>query len=990
MPVNELPKRFDLATLETEVLQFWKENHVYEQVVKLGSKKPVFRFLDGPPYTTGAIHLGTAWNKIMKDMVLRYKRMQGFSAVDTPGFDQHGLPIEVKVEKQLGVKTKQDIETKIGVSKFIEQCKAFAISNMGKMTEQFIRLGVWMNWSRPYQTIDNEYIEGTWYLLKRAFKQGFLYRGLRSMDCCPRCQTALAKREHEFHTVKDYSIWVKFPVIGKENEYIVIWTTTPWTLPANMAVMANPEFDYVRVRVDNEIWILAKGLATIILQALLEKEYEIVEELRGEQLEGLRYMHPLVEEVPKQKEFHETFGNVHSVVLSEEFVTLEQGTGLVHMAPGHGPEDFEVGMREGIPIFCPVTFAGTFSEDGGKYSGMTVKDANEVVLSDLKQKGLLVRQDYIEHEYAHCWRCNSPLIFLATNQWFLRVSELREKMIEKNEKIRWIPDWAGHTWFKNWLMNLQDWCISRQRYWGAPLPIWVCDKCDHIEVIGSMEELKNKTGTIPNDLHRPWIDKITWSCPKCKGTMTRVSDVLDVWLDSGVAPWATRWATYGTTDFDAWEPSEFVIEGKDQISSWFCTLFNSTMLVANKEPYRNVFMHGFTMDNQGQPMSKSLGNVIEPDEVIQKVGAETYRFYCIKCTGPGEDMRFHWKDVDDTRRTLSILWNVYVFATTFMRAAKYEPTSHKLDARKLQNEDRWILSQFNKLVEQVTERLEKYELPFVPRLIEDFIVKDLSRWYIKLIRSRTWVSTQDESKSTAFNTLYYVLKGLLSVMAPVLPFQSESMYQALVKPAEPDAPVSVHMLPWPSADRKLIDEKLNREMDWAITIVETVQFIRQEQGIKLRWPCSRLVIVPSDKEFTLEHFSDVVASQTNVKKIEITNKVKEKMTEGKTLPFCTVYLDTEETHELRAERLSRDLIRLVQSARKQHGLHVTQKISLYLASKSKTLTQALELTKDAIVSKVGATKVMISEQIPDQKEMARGSLKFKDEEVQFGFVEITE
>ncbi|MFX1562973.1 MAG: class I tRNA ligase family protein, partial [Promethearchaeota archaeon] len=380
---------------------------------------------------------------------------------------------------------------------------------------------------------------------------------------------------------------------------------------------------------------------------------------------------------------------------------------------------------------------------------------------------------------------------------------------------------------------------------------------------------------------------------------------------------------------------------------------------------------------------------IDPDEVIQKVGAETYRFYCIKCTGPGEDMRFHWKDVDDTRRTLSILWNVYVFATTFMRAAEYEPTNHKLDLKQLQNEDRWILSQFNKLVEQVTERLEKYELPFVPRLIEDFVVKDLSRWYIKLIRPRTWVNTKDESKTAAFTTLYHVLKGLLAVIAPVLPLQSERMYQALVRPVESGAPLSVHMLPWAITNRKFIDEKLNREMDWAISIVETAQFIRQEQALKLRWPCRRLVLVPSDKEFSLKHFSDVVASQTNVKQIEIAKQAKDKMLKGKELPFCTVYLDIKETPELRAERLARDLIRSIQSARKQHGLHVTQKISLYLASKSKALTQALELTRDAIKSKVGATKLEISEKIPMQKDAAKGSIKFADEEVHFSFEQKT-
>ncbi len=986
MSVSELPKKFDLPSLEEEMLQFWQKHHVYAQVTELLRERPVFHFLDGPPYTTGAIHLGTAWNKIMKDLVLRFRRMQGFRVIDTPGFDMHGLPIEVHVEKELGIKSKRDIESTIGVDKFIQRCQEFALSNLERMTEQFQRLGVWMAWDRPYRTIDNPYIEGTWYLMKRAHERGFLYRGLRSIDCCVRCETALAKREHEYRTIEDYSIWVKFPVIGKSKEFIVIWTTTPWTLPANMAVMVNPEFEYVRVRVDDEIWLLAKGLANIILQALLNKQYEVVEEIKGSELIGLRYEHPLVDEIPCQAKFHKESKKVHSVILSEEYVTLEQGTGIVHTAPGHGPQDFEVGEREGIPIFCPVTFSGTFSEDGGKYAGMKVQKASEVVLEDLRKKDLLVHQDTIEHEYAHCWRCNSPLIYLATDQWFLRVSDLRNDIIKKNEDIRWVPDWAGHTWFRNWIQNLRDWCISRQRYWGAPLPIWTCDKCDHMEVIGSLAELTEKCGKDIENLHRPWIDEAIWDCAKCKGTMLRVRDVLDVWLDSGVAPWATRWATFGTKDFDNWDIAEFVIEGKDQISSWFNTLFNSTMLVADREPYRNVYMHGFTTDEQGRPMSKSKGVGVLPEEIVDKVGAETLRIYSIKSTGPGEDMHFLWKDIEDTRRVLSILWNVYVFATTFMKAANYEPNSHKLKPSTLQHEDRWILSQLNLLIKQVTERMEKYELPYVPRLMEDFIVRDLSRWYIKLVRPRTWVSSQDETKTQAFTTLYHVLRTLLAVLAPVLPFQTEKMYQALIRSAEPDAPISVHMLPWPSVNEKLIDPTLSQEMEWVSEIVETVQYVRQELGIKLRWPCQRLVIVPSKKEFQLDHFSDVVASQTNVKNVEILKKVKGESLQEKELPFAKIYLDISETPELRAERLARDLIRQIQSTRKKAGLHVTQHIKLHVASESPDQREAIKNTSETITSKVGASALDISETLPSIKGAAKGKLTFAENEIQFAFL----
>jgi len=985
MPVSELSKKFDLPVLEEEVIQFWEKNQVYEKLTEQRRGSPIFHFLDGPPYTTGSIHLGTAWNKIMKDMVLRYQRMRGFRVIDTPGFDMHGLPIEVHVEKALKVKSKLDIENQIGVGKFIERCQDFALKNLDEMTKQFKRLGVWMDWERPYRTIDNAYIEGTWYLMKRASDQGFLYRGLRSIDCCIRCETALAKREHEFRTIEDYSIWVKFPVVGKPKEFIVIWTTTPWTLPANMAVMVNPEFEYIRVKVDDEVWLLAKGLANVILQGLLNRSYEVMEEIKGTALQGLRYIHPLEDEVPQQVEFHQISEKIHSIVLSEEYVTLEQGTGLVHMAPGHGPQDFEVGQQEGIPIFCPVTFSGTFSDEGGKYAGMKVHEANEVILNDLRQKGLLVHQDTIEHEYAHCWRCGSSLVYLATDQWFLRVSDLREEIIKKNEEVYWVPDWAGHTWFRNWVQNLRDWCISRQRYWGAPLPIWTCDNCEHLEVIGSLAELKEKSGQAPENLHRPWIDEITWSCSKCKGTMKRVSDVLDVWLDSGVAPWATRWATYGTTDFDKWETADFVIEGKDQISNWFNTLFNSTMLVDNREPYRKVYMHGFTADEHGRPMSKSKGIGVLPEEVIEKFGAETLRMYCIKSTGPGEDMTFLWKDVEDTRRALSILWNSYVFATTFMKAADFEPKVPDISSLNLQNEDRWIITQLHQMLKEVTTRFEKYELPFVPRLMEDFVVRDLSRWYIKLIRPRTWVSSQDETKDQAFETLYYVLRTLLAILAPVLPFQTEKMYQALVRSVEPDAPLSVHMLPWPQFDESLINAKMSQEMEWVSEIVDAVQFIRQETGLKLRWPCQRLVIVPSMKEFSLDYFSQVIASQTNVKNVEIKSKVKGNQLKEKELSFATVFLDISETPELHAERVSRDLIRQIQVTRKKEGLHVTQQITLYVATKSQKLQSAIRETGEAVTSKVGATKLEVSSTLPKLEKLATGKVDFENETINFGF-----
>ena len=469
--------------------------------------------------------------------------------------------------------------------------------------------------------------------------------------------------------------------------------------------------------------------------------------------------------------------------------------------------------------------------------------------------------------------------------------------------------------------------------------------------------------------------------------MKRVPDVLDVWLDSGAAPWATRWATYGTTDFDRWETADFVIEGKDQISNWFNTLFNSTMLVDNREPYKKVYMHGFTADEHGRPMSKSKGIGVMPEEVIEKFGAETLRMYCIKSTGPGEDMTFLWKDVEDTRRSLSILWNSYVFATTFMKAAGFKPKTTDISGLKLQNEDWWILTQLHKMLKEVTNRFEKYELPFVPRLMEDFVVRDLSRWYIKLIRPRTWVSSQDETKNQAFETLYYVLRTLLAILAPVLPFQTEKMYQALIRSVEPEAPLSVHMLPWPQVNENLINTQMSREMEWVSEIVDAVQFIRQEAGLKLRWPCQRLVLVPSMKEFSLDYFSQVVASQTNVKTVEIKRKVKANQLKEKELSFATIYLDISETPELRAERVARDLIRQIQATRKKEGLHVTQQITLYVATESAELQKAIRETEEAVTSKVGAAKFEVSSKLPHLEGLATGKINFANQTINFGFIQ---
>ncbi|MCK4371417.1 MAG: class I tRNA ligase family protein, partial [Candidatus Lokiarchaeota archaeon] len=541
--MEDLDKRLNLIELEEKILEFWKVENIYSQIKKKEEGKEVWRFIDGPPYTTGSIHLGTAWNKILKDYLINYKRMRGFKVTDTPGYDTHGLPIEVQMEKELGIKNKQEIQA-YGVDKFIKNCKEYAKKNITIMNEQFKRLGCYFwDWDNPYITFKNSYIEGIWWTLKKAWENGLLFQFYKPLNCCPRCATALAKHEHEYKNIIDTSLFLKIKAVDIENTYFIIWTTTPWTLVANEAIMANPFAEYGKVYIEDldEYWILSKASITHLISGELGYKYKIVEHYKGENLEGMRYIHPLLEEVPYQKELETQSDTVHTIILSEEYVSASEGVGLVHSAPGHGPEDFEVGVANNIPVFTPVNIRGEYTKDGGKFEGRFVFDTNEEILELLRQKGTLILTNEIEHEYAHCWRCDSKLVYRATNQWFFKTESLVSELLQKNEEIYWVPDWAGNRWFKSWLSSLKDWCISRQRFWGIPLSVWICDNedCEDITVIGSAKELKEIAGECPEDLHRPWIDNVTWQCKKCKeGTKRRIPDILDVWLDSGSVMWA--------------------------------------------------------------------------------------------------------------------------------------------------------------------------------------------------------------------------------------------------------------------------------------------------------------------------------------------------------------------------------------------------------------------------------------------------------------------
>ena len=973
-----MESKFNPKQIEEKVLNFWSDRSIYKLSVQKNQKGPLFRFIDGPPYTTGAIHLGTAWNKVMKDTILRYKRLQGYNVRDQPGYDMHGLPIEVKVEEDLKIRTKKEIEERIGVDKFVEHCRKFALDNLWIMNKQFARLGVWMDWENPYMTIKDSYIEGAWWALKEAYGKGALYLGPGSVTWCARCSTALAKHELEYENVKDNSIFVKFALEGKKNEFVIIWTTTPWTLPANMGVAVNPDFMYSKLKVDNEFWYVAKDMAAALLGAMGRK-FEIVENISGEKMHGWKYTHPFADEIELQKKLEKENKKAHTVLavgddVFPNFVTLQAGSGLVHTAPGAGPEDFIVGKHFGIPAVTLIDETGTFTKDAGKFAGLRAKKDDAKFVEHLKNKGMIVHEAVVEHEYPHCWRCKKPVVYRVTDQWYIGVTKLRSKMISENKKIKWTPDWAGDRWFHSWLENLQDWCISRQRYWGIPLPIWVCQKCKHTKVIGSRQEL----GSSVKELHRPWIDKVILKCEKCKGEMKRVSDVLDVWLDSGAAPWASLpFPEDGKKVLDRWFPADFILEGKDQIRGWFNSLMSLSMVSHGKPSFKSVYMHGFVSDANGMKMSKSLGNIVSPDQVIEKHGSEAFRLYCIKGEA-GEDLRFNWKDVEESYKALNILWNTAVFAS-YMDLSKFNPETYRLDKKKLNPEDKWILSRINSLNGKLTHAFETYNFHEIQGLLSTFIVEDVSRWYVKLLRNRTWVSVAGEDKLVAFKVLYEVLKRYLILASPVLPLLSEEIYQNLVRPFSNKLPESIHLSEWPKPDTSFVNEKLEEQMEIARKIVETSLTIREEAKVKLRWPLKHLSVEGEKVGAAVKTFEDVILEQANVKTV----KAGAGKGNAKEFAYGKAILDTEITQDILGEALAREVMRAIQSLRKKNNFTVDEKITLTLSSSDEFSREALNKFRKEIVEKVGASKIEIHVQAG--KEKFTDELDFEGKKVQIAF-----
>lgn len=867
---------YNFQEIESEILRYWEDHKTYKKLKVRYKNKPAYYFLHGPPYTSGRIHIGHAWNNSLKDIIVRYKRMTGLNVWDRFGYDMHGLPTENAVQKELKLPDKKAIES-YGMDKFIKRCIEFSLANAELMDKDLQRLAVWMDYDHAYYPIKNVFIENEWWFVKKAHENKRLYKGKKIMHWCASCETALAKHELEYENVKDDSVFLKFKVAATENEYLVIWTTTPWTIPYNLAVMVNPELDYVKAKVDDEIWVVAKGLATVLIQGLLGKKAEILQEMKGQELEGLRYIHPFADELNEQfEEIKSTCQkpvNVHTVILSEQYVSLDAGSGLVHCAPGCGPEDFEIGREYGLTPFNNLNEKGIF-EQMGIYTGKRAKIDDAEFIEEFKKKGALIEKSPVEHEYAHCWRCHNPVVFRATEQWFLKIEDLLPKMIEDNASIHWVPSFGANA-FESWLSSLKDNSITRQRFWGTPVPIWECSSCKEIIVIGSLAELKEKAVTpVPKDLHRPWIDAVKIRCT-CGNDTERISDVLDVWIDSGTLGFNCLDYPSVKEDFEKLYPADLVLEATEQVRLWFSMLHICSEIAFGNACFKNVYMHGMILDYQGMKMSKSLGNIISPYEVIDKHGADVLRYYM--CQGAaGENFNFNWEDVKIKQRNLVVLWNIHKFLLNLCTELSFNPAkASEKDFSKLYGvEEKYMLSRLHSTIQQVTALFEQYRIDQTIAHLEGLFL-DLSRTYIQLVRDKSSIGTEEEKKLVAY-TLFRVLEDLLKMFSVICPFISEKMYldlhDALRLKEE-----SITLYPWPDASKTKINEKLERDMEHAFSVVQAILFAREKIQLGVRWPLKKVIIQSQDKTIlkAIRDLEPVILQQTNVKSLEALAIVKD-------------------------------------------------------------------------------------------------------------------
>ena len=1010
---------------EKQVEKFWEDNQIFEKSMKVREGNPSYVFYDGPPTANGKPHIGHVETRVIKDMIPRYRTMKGYQVPRKAGWDTHGLPVELEVEKKLGLDGKDQIE-KYGVEPFIEQCKESVWKYEGMWEDFSHTVGFWADMKNPYVTYHNDYIESEWWALKEIWKKGLLYEGHKIVPYCPRCGTPLSSHEvaQGYKDVKERSAVVRFKVKG-EDAYILAWTTTPWTLPSNVALCVNPDEDYVKVTSKGYTYYMAAAL----VDTVLGEGAEILEHYQGKDLEFKEY-EPLFPYAEKR------IGNKKAYyVVCDTYVTLTDGTGVVHIAPAFGEDDSKVGHRYDLPFVQLVNEKGEMTEET-PWAGTFCKKADMAVLQALEDKDLLFDAPLFEHSYPHCWRCDTPLIYYARETWFIRMTAVKEDLIRNNNTINWIPESIGKGRFGDWLENVQDWGLSRNRYWGTPLPVWQCE-CGHQDCIGSIEELKEKADNCPDDieLHRPYIDAVTIKCPKCGKEMHRVPEVIDCWFDSGSMPFAQHHYPFENKEtFEKQFPAQFISEAVDQTRGWFYSLLAISTLLFNKAPYENVIVLGLVQDENGQKMSKSKGNAVDPFDALQTYGADAIRWYFYTSSAPWLPSRFAGKTVvEGQRKFMGTLWNTYAFFVLYANIDNFDATKYSLEYDKLAVMDKWLLSRLESTVKAVDDNLANYRIPEAAKALQSF-VDDMSNWYVRRSRERFWAKGMEQDKINAYMTLYTALVTVAKAAAPMIPFMTEDIYQNLVKSIDASAPESIHLCDFPEVHENWIDPKMEEDMADLLEIVVMGRAARNTANIKNRQPIGTMYV---KSEFQLsEFYKEIIEDELNVKEVvfkddiadfisysfkpqmrtvgpkygKLLNKIKTVLSEldgnkamaelkstgelkldidGQEIVLLeedllidmaqmegyvsesdhtiTVVLDTNLTPELIEEGFVRELVSKIQTMRKEAGFEVMDKIRVYAKDNDK-IVDIMKNHGDEIKSEVLAEEIVTGETKGYEKE----------------------
>ena len=1010
---------------EKQVEKFWEDNQIFEKSMKVREGNPSYVFYDGPPTANGKPHIGHVETRVIKDMIPRYRTMKGYQVPRKAGWDTHGLPVELEVEKKLGLDGKDQIE-KYGVEPFIEQCKESVWKYEGMWEDFSHTVGFWADMKNPYVTYHNDYIESEWWALKEIWKKGLLYEGHKIVPYCPRCGTPLSSHEvaQGYKDVKERSAVVRFKVKG-EDAYILAWTTTPWTLPSNVALCVNPDEDYVKVTSKGYTYYMAAAL----VDTVLGEGAEVLEHYQGKDLEFKEY-EPLFPYAEKR------IGNKKAYyVVCDTYVTLTDGTGVVHIAPAFGEDDSKVGHRYDLPFVQLVNEKGEMTEET-PWAGTFCKKADMAVLQALEDKDLLFDAPLFEHSYPHCWRCDTPLIYYARETWFIRMTAVKEDLIRNNNTINWIPESIGKGRFGDWLENVQDWGLSRNRYWGTPLPVWQCE-CGHQDCIGSIEELKEKADNCPDDieLHRPYIDAVTIKCPKCGKEMHRVPEVIDCWFDSGSMPFAQHHYPFENKEtFEKQFPAQFISEAVDQTRGWFYSLLAISTLLFNKAPYENVIVLGLVQDENGQKMSKSKGNAVDPFDALQTYGADAIRWYFYTSSAPWLPSRFAGKTVvEGQRKFMGTLWNTYAFFVLYANIDNFDATKYSLEYDKLAVMDKWLLSRLESTVKAVDDNLANYRIPEAAKALQSF-VDDMSNWYVRRSRERFWAKGMEQDKINAYMTLYTALVTVAKAAAPMIPFMTEDIYQNLVKSMDASAPESIHLCDFPEVHENWIDPKMEEDMADLLEIVVMGRAARNTANIKNRQPIGTMYV---KSEFQLsEFYKEIIEDELNVKEVvfkddiadfisysfkpqmrtvgpkygKLLNKIKTVLSEldgnkamaelkstgelkldidGQEIVLLeedllidmaqmegyvsesdhtiTVVLDTNLTPELIEEGFVRELVSKIQTMRKEAGFEVMDKIRVYAKDNDK-IVDIMKNHGDEIKSEVLAEDIVTGETKGYEKE----------------------